>query len=258
MNSQGQMTDHGKSHVAMITGGSRGVGLAVAKAYARRGWAIALAGGTDEIALASAVDDVSALGQPVSGTLVDVRRPKRLAQWVAATERELGPVEVAIACAGNLEMATALAVSEEAWDRTFDTHVKGTFFFLQAVARVLEATKRSGSLITVTSFGGIKAAGAGLIDYSSAKGAIVAMTRSLAKELLPYGIRVNSVLPCAETRMTDTLREFWHVDRDAWHERFAQGVPSLESVAETFVYLGSPESRHVTGQIMAVDGGFGL
>lgn len=243
----------------MITGGSRGVGLAAAGAFARRGWWVALAGGADARALEQAVATIEALGVTVTGTLLDVRDPSALKQWVERTEDELGPTSVAIASAGNLEPVAALELSELAWDRTIDTHLKGTFFFLQAVARRMAEAQRPGSLITLTSFGGVKAAAAGLLDYSVAKGGIVSLTRTLAREWLPLRIRVNAVLPAAETRMTNALREFWHVDREVWNRSFPGGVmPTTEEIADVFWFLGSPAAAHVTGQVLAADAGFGL
>lgn len=251
--------DRFKNEVVAITGGTRGVGLAAAEAFAAQGAAVAIAGGSDQGALDVALDRLASHGGRVQGALVDVQAPRAIERWVDGVGEGLGLVTVAVAAAGNLALAPVLDLTEAAWDTTIDTHLKGTFFFLQAVARKLRDAKQHGSLITVTSFGGVKAAGEGLIDYSAAKGGIVALTRSMARELLPLGIRVNSVLPAAETRMTDTLRAYWGIDREIWNRSFPQGaMPTTEEIADVFLFLGGPWSRHVTGQILAVDAGFGL
>jgi 3-oxoacyl-[acyl-carrier protein] reductase len=140
-----------------------------------------------------------------------------------------------------------------------DTHVKGTFALLQSTARLMVKGSRSGSLITLTSYGGIKASAPGLFDYAAAKGAIVAITRTLAKELLPYSIRVNCVLPAAETRMTETLRSSWGISREVMGRGVLGGrYKQPEAVAPVFAFLAGADSRWITGQIIAADGGFGL
>ncbi len=244
---------------AVITGGTRGIGLAAAEALAERGYAIAIAGGRDRAALDAALERIRAKGAEVSGALLDVRDAAAVDEWVRAAEAELGPVTVGIASAGNIRLQPFLTMPVEDWDLTMDTHVRGTFALCQSAARLMADAGRSGSLITLTSFGGVKAAGAGLADYSAAKGAIVALTRTLAKELLPQGIRVNCILPAAETRMTESLRDYWHLPAEAMGRNVLGGVYAEASdVAPAFVFLAGEDARWVTGQIIAVDGGFGL
>ena len=245
--------------VVAITGGSRGIGRAVAEAFAREGDAVAVAGGSDAAALESTVEAIRSSGGTVHGALVDVRSRAGVEAFVAEVEAGLGPIEVAVTCAGTLRPAPFLEVTDEQWAETIGVHVTGTFVFLQAVARSLVAGGRSGSLITLTSFGGVRAAAAGLSDYAAAKGAVISLTRAMARELLPHGITVNSVLPAAETQMTDTLRAFWHVDRETWNKNFVGGaMPQPDEIVEPFLFLASPGARHITGQVLTVDAGFGL
>lgn len=245
--------------VVAITGGTRGIGRAVAEAFAREGDAVAVAGGSDAAALESTVEAIRSSGGTVHGALVDVRSRAGVEAFVAEVEAGLGPIEVAVTCAGTLRPAPFLEVTDEQWAETIGVHVTGTFVFLQAVARSLVAGGRSGSLITLTSFGGVRAAAAGLSDYAAAKGAVISLTRAMARELLPHGITVNSVLPAAETQMTDTLRAFWHVDRETWNKNFVGGaMPQPDEIVEPFLFLASPGARHITGQVLTVDAGFGL
>lgn len=244
---------------AVITGGTRGIGLAAAEALADKGYAVAIAGGADQHALDDALARLRGRGAAAAGALVDVRDVAAVDRWVQDAEEELGPVTVAIASAGNIRLQPFLDIPESDWDLTMDTHVKGTFAVCQAAARRMVAGGRGGSLITLTSFGGVKAAGGGLADYSAAKGAIVALTRTLAKELLPHGIRVNCILPAAETRMTEALRGYWHLPMEAMGRNVLGGAYAEPSdVAPAFVFLAGEDARWVTGQILAVDGGFGL
>jgi 3-oxoacyl-[acyl-carrier protein] reductase len=244
---------------AVITGGTRGIGLAAAEELAAAGYRVAVAGRTDAAAVDAAVARLRRHGVEASGALVDVRDMRAVAAWVHQVESSLGPITVAIAAAGNLHIKPFLELDEAAFDETIDTHVKGTFALLQSTARLMVKRARPGSLITLTSYGGIKASPAGLLDYAAAKGAIVAMTRTLAKELLPHAIRVNCVLPAAETRMTEALRASWGITaemmgRGVLGGRYAQP----ETVAPIFAFLAGTDSRWVTGQTIAVDGGFGL
>jgi NAD(P)-dependent dehydrogenase (short-subunit alcohol dehydrogenase family) len=249
----------GTGRVAVITGGTRGVGLAAAEALANDGFSIAIAGHSDEEAREAATSQLRAYGVEVSSTLLDVKDLTAVAAWVREVEAELGPIGVAVAAAGNLKVQPFLSLSESDWDETIDSHVKGTFALLQSVARLMVDSGRDGSLITMTSFGGLRAAGDGLLDYSTAKGAIVALTRTLAKELIPYRIRVNCVLPAADTRMTETLRTHWHTSAEAMGQRVLGGVYEGPSViGPVFSFLGGAKSRWITGQIISADGGFGL
>ncbi len=244
---------------AVITGGTRGIGLAAAEALAAAGYHIAVAGRTDAAAVDSAVTRLERHGVQASGALVDVRNMTAVEHWVRETERSLGPITVAIAAAGNLHIQPFLELEESAFDETIDTHVKGTFALLQSTARLMVNGSRPGSLITLTSYGAIKASSPGLFDYAAAKGAIVAMTRTLAKELLPHSIRVNCVLPAAETRMTETLRSSWGITAEVMGRGVLGGqYAQPEAVAPIFAFLASADSRWVTGQTIAVDGGFGL
>jgi NAD(P)-dependent dehydrogenase (short-subunit alcohol dehydrogenase family) len=249
----------GTSRVAVITGGSRGVGLAAAEALAEDGFSIAIAGRSDERALAAATSRLRSHGAQVSSTLLDVKDVTAVAKWIRQVESDLGPIGVAIAAAGNLKVQPFLELSEADWDDTLDSHVKGTFALLQPAARAMVDGGREGSLVTITSFGGIRAAGPGLFDYSAAKGAIAAMTRTLAKELLPHQIRVNCVLPAVETRMTETLRSHWRTTADAMGQKVLGGVyEGPSAVGPIFSFLASARSRWITGQIISADGGFGL
>ena len=119
----------------------------------------------------AAIGRIEEYGVVCTGTLLDVRDLAAVAAWVATAKQQVGPVAVAVAAAGNLKPQSFLELSEADWDETIDVHLKGTFALLQAVSRIMVAPSRSGSLITLTSFGDVKAAGAGLFDYSAAKAA---------------------------------------------------------------------------------------
>jgi len=224
------------SRVVAITGGSKGIGRAVAEAFARQGDAVAVAGGSDAAALEQAVESIRSSGGTVHGELLDVRSGEQVLAFVETVENALGPIDVAITCAGTLAPTRFLELSEEQWQERIGVHLTGTFLFLQAVAQSLVTAGRPGSFITVTSFGGVRAAAVGLADYGAAKGGVISLTKAMARELLPHGITVNSVLPLAETRMAQTLREYWGIDR----KREDDVTPPVEEIVEPFLFWPRP------------------
>jgi NAD(P)-dependent dehydrogenase (short-subunit alcohol dehydrogenase family) len=245
-----------KKRVVMITGGSRGIGLAVAKAYAKQGDRLLISGRNDKTSLENALASLNEITSEVSGALVDVRDRRAVQSWVNQTAEIFGRIDVAISNAGVIHPSPFLEISEEQWDEVVDTHLKGTFLFLQAVARIMIARKIRGSLITVTAPSAVRGS-SGVLDYASAKGGIIALTKNMAKELAQYGIRVNCVLPVAATQMTDTLIQYAKVDRETWDKRYPLlgRMPTAEDVASAFTFLGSEASRCMTGQVLYVDAG---
>lgn len=236
----------------MITGGSRGIGLAVAEAFARRGDVVAVSGGHDPDALAQAVERLTGIQPDATGELVDVRDRKRVIEWVSQIVERWGRIDVAIANAGILRPRPFLEIAEEQWDDVVDTHLKGTFLVLQAVARTMVERQIGGSLITVIAPAALRGS-TGVADYASAKGGIVALTRNLATELAPWGIRVNAILPVAETRMTEALQAYDQVYRPNRGQRYRRGLrPQPPDIVGPFLFLASPQAQLVTGQVLAV------
>jgi 3-oxoacyl-[acyl-carrier protein] reductase len=242
--------------VVAITGATRGIGLAVAEAYADRGFRVALTGGSDDVALAAALERLKGADADVTGAIVDVRDPNAMAAWIDGIVERFGRLDVAIANAGIIRPRPLLEVDVSQWDEMMAVHLRGTFLLIQLAAKAMIAGGRGGSIVTVTSPGAVRG-GTGLVDYASAKGGIVALTKAAARELAPHRIRVNCVLPIAGTDMNVALRDYWHVDEDAWNRQFPGGrMPTVEEVAGAFVFFGSDDARQVTSQMLSVDGGW--
>jgi 3-oxoacyl-[acyl-carrier protein] reductase len=251
-----------KNKVVLITGGTRGIGLAVAKAYAAQGVAVAISGKSDGGALDKALHDlgkVSSTSSNISGELLDVRDSKSVRDWVQRTVETFGKIDIAIANAGLINPCPFLDISKEQLDDVIDTHLKGTFYLLQAAARAMVQNKTRGSLISVTAPSATKAVD-GVADYASAKGGIISLTKNIARELAPHGIRANSVMPVADTRMTEALIKYRNADREAWNKRYPLlgKMPQADDITGPFLFLGSEDSKYMTGQVLTVDAGSGL
>ena len=238
-----------------ITGGTRGIGLAVARAFAARGDLVAVTGGSDAAAMEEANGLLSAASPGSEARLVDTRDAAATRAWVEDIVRRHGRVDVAVANAGVIRPRDLLDITDGQLDEVLDVHLKGSFSFLQAAARAMVASGLGGSLITVTAPAALRG-GVGVADYAAAKGGIIALTKCLARELAPHGIRVNSVLPVAETAMTEALREFHGIDAETWQRQYPSGrMPRPDDVAGAFVFLASEAARYVTGEVLAVDAG---
>ncbi len=245
--------------VVSITGGTRGIGLAVAKAYAIQGDTVVISGKNDNSALEKALADLGQISTTKCwGELLDVRDSKMVQDWVDRTVQRFGKIDVAIANAGIINPCPFLEISESQLNEVVDTHLKGTFFFLQSAARVMVREKTAGALITVTAPSATRAV-EGVADYASAKGGIISLTKNVAKELAPYRIRANCVMPVADTRMTDALIKYRKTNREAWNKRYPLlgRMPQAEDITGPFLFLGSEDAKCVTGQVFAVDGGSG-
>ena len=232
-----------------MTGASRGIGRSVAEAFAREGARVFVVGNTDRNALDETLRDLRAHGAEAAGGLYDVGDVTAVRALADEIDRVFGALDVVVNNAGVIRPSALLEITPEQWERTLRVHLNGTFFVLQEMARRFLVPRGAGKIINVAAQSAIRAS-LGLADYASAKGGILSLTRSAAREFKPYNIQVNAVLPVARSRMTDALA----VHRPADAERLAQ-LPSPDLVTPTFVFLASADSDYVSGQIIGADGG---
>lgn len=240
----------------LITGGTKGIGLAVGKAFAAQGDRVVVSCGSDAVAMEEASDLLSAASPGSEAHMVDSRDAAATRAWVENVVSRHGRLDVAVANAGVIHPRRFLDIDDEQLDEILGVHLRGAFVFLQAAARAMVTLPETGgSLITVTAPAALRG-GVGVADYAAAKGGVVALTKCLARELAPHGIRVNAVLPVAETAMTEALRAFRGIDVESWQRQYPGGrMPSPEDVAGVFVFLASEAARYVTGEVLAVDAG---
>jgi 3-oxoacyl-[acyl-carrier protein] reductase len=241
------------SRVALVTGGSRGIGRAAAKLLAAAGARIAVNYARDPAAAASAVEEIQAQGGEARAIGADVAEPAQARRLVAETVAAWGRLDVLINNAGIWPENPAGSADLEAWDRAFAVNTRGAFVVTDAAIPHLERSR--GSIVFVSSTAGQRGE-ARHSAYAASKGALISYTKSLASELGPRGIRVNCVAPgWVDTDMSaETLS-----DPDARREIEAaiplQRVASAEDVAGPILFLVSELARHVHGEVLNVNGG---
>ncbi|MGF1527260.1 MAG: SDR family NAD(P)-dependent oxidoreductase [Candidatus Competibacterales bacterium] len=238
-------------HTAVVTGASRGLGRAIATGLARAG-ARVVAWGRDPEALAETQRALAALGDHHQSALMDVRETDTVARAVAALEQ----VDIWVNNAGVEQLCPSLDVDEATWDLIVDTNLKGAFFCSQAAAKAMVAQGRGGAIVNLGSLAsqvGIPTA----VPYSSSKTGLLGMTRGLAAEWAPLGIRVNAIGPgYFRTQMTEPFY------RDAaWQQSMLARIPAKrfgkpEDLVGAVVFLASPAAAYITGQLLFIDGGY--
>jgi NAD(P)-dependent dehydrogenase (short-subunit alcohol dehydrogenase family) len=250
-----------KDKVTLITGASSGIGWATAKAFAARGAKVVLAARREK-ELTALASEIEAHGTQASVIVTDVALAKDVERLVAHTIETFGHLDYAVNNAGTEgPIASILDTTEEDWDRTLNTNLKGAFLCLQHEARAMLAGGRRGAIVnvgSVNSFLGVSH----LSAYVASKHGLIGLTTSASAELAPHGIRVNIVCPgCIDTPMHRRARKYFgdQVYDDLFanrvHERRA-GRP--EEIAQSIVFLCSDEATYITGTTLTPDGGFTL
>jgi NAD(P)-dependent dehydrogenase (short-subunit alcohol dehydrogenase family) len=242
-----------RGKVALVTGAQQGIGRGIALAFAREGADVALNYLDDRAAAETVVRQVRAAGRRAALVQTDVARLAEVATMVARVRDELGGIDVLVNNAGVYPRVPFLAMRETDWDLVLDVNLKGGFFCAQAAAQAMIDSGRRGSIINMASQA-IRGAVRG-VHYSASKGGVVAMTRAMALELAPHGIRVNAIAP----GLTDTAQPRYGNSEEELAV-MASAVPlgrmaQPDDIAAVAVFLASDDARHVTGQTVHVNGG---
>jgi 3-oxoacyl-[acyl-carrier protein] reductase len=240
--------------VAVVTGGTRGIGLATCHALASAGATVVLTGRDEQVAASCAKELAAEHGTVVEGVGLDVTGSAAVSAVIRGAARTHGRLDVVVANAGRLGDAVIGMISDELVDTMLTTNVAGTINTVQAAARAM--MRRGGSIVVLASVVGERG-NAGQTAYAASKAAVATVARSAAKELGRYGIRVNAVAPgVIETDMTA------HLPADVLERRVADtplgrlGTPA--DVAAVIRFLAGDGAAFVTGQVLGVDGGLVL
>ena len=235
---------------AVVTGASRGIGAALAEALLAAGAAVALLG-RDAAALNAVRERLSPRGTVVT-QLADVALASESQAAIAWAAGQLGGLDILINNAGVEQLSASLVVTETLWDRILDTNLKGAFFCAQAAARLMSA----GSIINICSLTA-EVGVPGATAYTASKSGMVGMTRALAAEWAPRGIRVNGIGPgYFRTALTEAFYE-----DPAWEQAALAKIPQgrfgrMEDLGGAAVFLCSDAAAYITGQVLYVDGGY--
>ena len=241
--------------VAIVTGASRGIGKACAVALAKRGYDVAVNYVSNEAAAQSVVQELEGFGVRALAVQADTSDLPSVKNMFRTVVKELGGVDVLVNNAGITRDAMTRKMSDELWDLVIDVDLKGLFNLTRYIGPQME-DKGSGAIVNISSVSSIMAI-PGQSVYSATKGAVNALTATLAKELAPYGIRVNAVAPgFVETEMLD------HIPAEQ-KEGYLKAVPmgrfaAPSEVADAVCTLCQPELSYLTGQTLVLDGGLSL
>jgi 3-oxoacyl-[acyl-carrier protein] reductase len=246
-----------KDKVALVTGSSRGVGRAVALGFAKEGAKVVVNYTSNEKAALEVVELIKNTGSQAIAVKADVARKADVDSLVKAALDGFGRIDILVNNAGFTRPALMLKMTEDQWDEVVDLHLKGAFLCSQAVANHMKDLN-SGKIINVTSVAGIVGT-TGQINYSAAKGGVISMTKSMARELARYNICVNVIsLGIVATDMSEKIRTDEKLKEIYMNRILLKRFAEAEDIAPAFAFLGSDEANYITGQLVCVDGGYGM
>ncbi|MBT3272532.1 MAG: 3-oxoacyl-ACP reductase FabG [Spirochaetales bacterium] len=243
-----------EGRIAVVTGGASGIGKAIAHAFAKEGAKIVIAD-LDEESAEKTVDEVKSFGSEAIAVKADVGFSKDVANVVNKTIEVYGGINILVNNAGIILQAPVVDTREEDWDKILRNNLKSCFLCCREVARRMIEQKKGGKIINISSIHAIlsePSAGA----YTAAKGGMEAFSRTLATELAPHKINVNCIEPGA-TYTELTLPMYTDAVKKSLYERIPlREIAQPEWIAGGAVFLASDDSRYMTGQALAIDGGY--
>jgi 3-oxoacyl-[acyl-carrier protein] reductase len=244
-----------KNKIALITGGSRGIGREIALELAKTGVDIAITYVNNLEKAALVIEEIIGYGVKAIAIQGNVSIEEDVTNMIKTIEKELGSVDILVNNAGVTKDNLLIRMKSDEWDEVMDVNLKGTFLCTKAVSRGM-MKKRYGKIINITSVVGIMG-NAGQGNYSASKAGVIGFTKSMAKELASRGIRVNAVAPgFIETEMTENLNE-------EIKDTMKNAIPlnsfgSPKDIANIVIFLASENSDYITGQVINVDGGMAI
>jgi len=243
--------------IALVTGSSRGVGRAVALGFAKEGAKVVVNYTSNETAAKEVVDEIQSLGSKAIAVKADVAQKTEVEGLVGAAIETFGKIDILVNNAGFTRPALMIKMTEDQWDQVVDIHLKGAFLCSQAAGLRMKEQK-SGKIINVMSVAGLVGT-VGQINYSAAKGGILSMTKSIARELARYNVCCNVIsLGIVATDMTEKIRTDEKLKDIYMNRILLKRFAEPDDISPAFAFLASDESNYITGQLLCVDGGYGM
>ncbi|MBI4785981.1 MAG: glucose 1-dehydrogenase [Chloroflexi bacterium] len=239
--------------VALVTGGGRGLGRAIALAFAEAGADVAVASRTRE-QLDEVAEAIRSKGRRALAVEVDVSEPESVAKMVAATREQFGRIDILVNSAGVSWVERVFSMSDGTWDWIMKTNLYGTFYCCRDVSKLMRAQK-SGSIINLASVAGVKGP-PGLGAYAATKGGVMALTRVLAMEMIRYNVRANAIAPgYFRTDMNAAALDDPEIGPKIVKRIPMQRAGQPEEIGPLAVFLASDDAAYITGEIYYISGG---
>lgn len=238
--------------VALVTGGTRGIGRAIVLKLASAGASIAFTGQRESDALRQTESDVLNLGVKCKAYISNASDYSLTQELVSEVHKEFRKIDILVNNAGITKDTLLMRMSEEQWDDVINVNLKSTFNFTKAVVPIM-ARQRQGSIVNISSIVGLNG-NPGQANYSASKAGIIGLTKSVAKEMGARNIRVNAVAPgFIATEMTDALPQ---EVKDEYAKRISlRRLGQGEDIANVVLFLASDLAGYVTGEVITADGG---
>ena len=238
-----------------VTGGSRGIGKAIAEKFAAEGASVAILYSSNSASADAVVEEIRNAGGTAKAYQCHVENSDEVGKTIDDVVNDLGKIDILINNAGITRDKLLMMMKETDFDDVINTNLKGAFLCMKAVARTM-MKQRYGRIVNLSSVVGLRG-NAGQVNYAASKAGVIGMTKSLAKELASRGVTVNAVAPgFMETDMTAAMPE---AAKTATLAAIPMGrMGAAEDVAKAVAFLASEEAGYITGQVVAVDGGMAM
>jgi 3-oxoacyl-[acyl-carrier protein] reductase len=242
---------------AIVTGSSRGVGAAVALAYGKAGADVVVNYTSSEGPAMEVVQKIEDMGQKAVAVKADVAQAEGCKALVDASVNDLGGLDIVVNNAGFTRPAMLHKMNDEQWNAVLDIHLKAVWLMSKAAHPIFKE-QASGKIINVTSVAGVVGT-IGQVNYSAAKGGVISLTKSIAREMSRFNVCCNVIsLGIVATDMTEKIRTDEKLKEIYMNRILLKRFAEAEDITPAFEFLASDESNYITGQLICVDGGYGM